>query len=309
MRVVFFGTPAFAVPSLEALHAAGHDVAAVVTQPDRPHGRSRSVLVPPPVKVAALARGLAVLQPERPAGAAFEATLTSLAADLGVVVAYGHVLRPGVLATARLGMVNVHASLLPRWRGAAPIVWAIHAGDRETGVSIMRMTAGLDSGPVWATRSVPIEDHTTAGTLTAALATLGAQLLLATLPRIADGQDPVAQDQALVTLAPKLTRGSGRIDWTRPAEAIAQQVRAFDPAPGAWSVLEGTEVKVFGACALAGPRVDEPAGTVLDAGASLRVATGEGTVEIQEIQPAGKRRQSVADLVRGRGIQAGTRFT
>lgn len=308
MRVAFFGTPAFAVPSLDAILAAGYDVAAVVTQPDRPQGRSRSTLVAPPVKDAAVARGIPVLQPERPAGDPFERELAALDPDLAIVVAYGHLLRPHVLAIPRLGMVNVHASLLPRWRGAAPIAWAIAAGDRETGVSIMRMTAGLDSGPVWATRATAIGDTTTVGELTTRLAHLGAALLVETLPAITSGVEPQPQDEAAVTLAPKVGHHIARVDWTLAADELARRIRAFDPAPGAWTMLDGVQVKLFGPGSEAAPRALAPAGTVLSTAGGLRVATGQGVLVVREVHPAGKRRQPVDEWVRGRGIDPGTRF-
>lgn len=310
MRVVFFGTPAFAVPSLQALLDGGHDVAAVVTQPDRPQGRSRSTLVPPPVKTAALAAGVPVVQPERPRGDAFLAWLRGLEADLGVVAAYGHLLRPEVLAAPRLGMVNVHASLLPRWRGAAPIEWAIHAGDRETGISIMRMEAGLDSGPVYLRRATPISDDDTAATVTARLAALGAAALLEALPAVARGDAPEPQDPAGVTLAPKRDRATARVDWSREARAVSAHVRAFDPWPGAWTTLGAAEVKLFGGRedGTAGGRVGGTPGEVLATTPELLVACGEGAVRIAEVQPAGKTRMAARDWANGGGVRAGERF-
>ena len=197
MRIIFFGTPEFAVPSLDTLRRGGHEVAAVVTQPDRPHGRSRSKLVPPPVKVAALAAGLEVLQPDRPVGDLFAATLRHHRADLGVVAAYGHILKPDILAIPARGMINVHASLLPRWRGAAPIQAAILHGDRVTGVSIMQMEAGLDSGPVYLRRELPIGAEDTADILTLRLAELGAEALLEVVDALEGGNlAPEAQREA-----------------------------------------------------------------------------------------------------------------
>ncbi len=307
MRIVFFGTPGFAARSLSALLREGHDVAGVVTQPDRPHGRSRSTLVPPPVKLLAESAGLPVLQPERPAGDVFLASLRRLEPTLGVVVAYGHILRPEVLGVPQSGMINVHASLLPRLRGAAPIPWAIANGDPETGVTIMQMEAGLDSGPVLHRMRTPIDIDDTAGTLTERLADLGATALLETLPCLAAGAiRPEAQDHALATFAPKIDRATARIDWENDAGTVARQIRAFDPAPGAWTTLEGLELKLFGARA-----VDDDggeAGTVLLADGGLRVAAGRGAVEISEAQPAGRRRIGVREWVHGRGVAAGARF-
>ena len=309
MRILFFGTPGFAVPSLRALVGAGHDVAAVVTQPDRSTGRSRSVVVPPAVKVAAEELGLDVLQPEKPVGVQLIDQLSALEADLGVVVAYGHILRPQLLRIPGLGMINVHASLLPRWRGAAPIQWAIQAGDRSTGVTIMQMEAGLDSGPVWHTRSVPIGPADTGGILTERLSLLGAEALLEALPRLTSGARPVVQDETGVTLAPKIDRSTARIDWSGSAAQLAHHVAAFDPVPGAWARLDQADVKLFQAQAGAKGAKDESPGAVLRAEGVLEIATGEGTLTVNEVQPAGKKRQSVAEWVRGRGITAGARFT
>ncbi len=309
MRIIFFGTPEFAVPSLQALLGSGHEVVAVVTQPDRPHGRSRSVVVAPPVKDAALAAGLPVLQPDKPVGAQFIDQLNAFPADLGVVVAYGHILRPQVLALPRLGMINVHASLLPRWRGAAPIQWAIRTGDRDTGVTIMQMEAGLDSGPVWHTRSTPIDAHETGGTLTSRLSVLGAETLLEALPLLGSGARPVTQDEAGVTLAPKIDRGVARIDWSQSAETLAHHVAAFDPVPGAWGTVAGGDVKVFKAGRAGRAGRAGTAGTVLRADDELHIDTGDGVLTVGEVQPAGKKRQPVSEWVRGRGIAVGARFT
>lgn len=309
MRVVFFGTPQFAVPSLTALLDHGVDVAAVVTQPDRPRGRSHSTLVPPPVKQVAVARGITVLQPERPRGEDFLGAMRALHADLGVVVAYGHLLRAELLAIPRLGMVNVHASLLPRWRGAAPIHWAILTGDSETGVSIMRVEAGLDTGAVWHSLRTPIGDSDTTGVLFERLSQLGAQGLIDALPRIADGVEPAPQAEFGVTHAPKIDRTTARIDWTRGARAISQLVRAMDPAPGAWTTIGGAEVKLFGADVLRDLEVSDEPGVIDPAsGAPLLVSTREGTLAVHEVQPAGRRRMTAADWLRGGGAADGASF-
>ena len=306
MRVVFFGTPEFAVPSLRALLEEGFDVAGVVTQPDRPQGRSRSALVPPPIKTVALEEGLPLLQPERPIGP-FAEELKALAPDLGVVVAYGHILKPEILAIAPLGMINVHASLLPRWRGAAPIAWAILNGDELTGVSIMQMESGLDSGPVLHQIETEVPADETAGELTERLAELGAEALVEVLMLIEAGAArPVPQDEAFATYAPKVDRALARLEWSRDAATLARSVRAFDPAPGAWASLEGHEVKFFGG------RISNaggPPGTVIAAGESLVIAAEVGALEVAEVQPAGKRRMPVAEWVRGRGVAEGQRFT
>ncbi len=303
MRIVFFGTPAFAVPSLRALLRERYQVVGVVTQPDRPQGRSRSTLVPPPVKQEAERSGIPVLQPDRPLGDVFLAGLRHLEPGLGVVVAYGHLLRPAVLSLPAMGMINVHASLLPRWRGAAPIQHAILAGDRETGVSIMQMEAGLDSGPVLHRIATPLDPRETAGSLAARLAELGATALVDALSLLAAGfATPEPQESAGMTLAPKIVREQARLDWRRDAPALARQVHAFDPAPGAWATMADLPVKLFGAQAT--EQSGEP-GRVLAAGDQLVVGTGRGALAVREVQPAGKSRLPVTDWVRGRGVTLG----
>jgi methionyl-tRNA formyltransferase len=306
MRIVFFGTPEFAVASLRALVRERFTVAGVVTQPDKPHGRSRSTLVPPPVKTAALEAGLPVLQPTRPVGDLFLAALRRLEPDLGVVVAYGHILRREVLDAPPRGMINVHASLLPRFRGAAPIQHAILAGDRETGISIMRMEEGLDSGPVLHRLATPIGDGETAGTLTPRLAALGATALVEALSLLSAGSvKPQPQDESRATYAPKVSRESARLDWSRDAAAVERQIRAFDPLPGAWTTLDGAPVKLFGALPAVGS--GDP-GAVLAASDRLVIAAGSGALAVREVQPAGRNRLTVEEWVRGRGISAGSRF-
>jgi methionyl-tRNA formyltransferase len=304
MRVVFFGTPEFAVPSLRALLRRRIDVAAVVTQPDKPQGRSRSTLVPPPVKIVAEDAGLTVLQPERPTGDLFVAGLRHLRADLGIVIAYGHILRPDVLAAPAHGMINVHASLLPRWRGAAPIPWSILAGDTETGITIMQMEKGLDSGPMLQRATTPIGPEETGGALADRLADLGAATLIATLDCMMKGETitPEPQNPALATYAPKVDRSTTQLAFTNGAEVVARTIRAFDPTPGAWTTIGGTPVKLFGARPLA--TSGEP-GRVLEADRTLVVGCGADAVEVREVQPAGKARMSVAAWVRGRGVRAG----
>jgi methionyl-tRNA formyltransferase len=306
MRAVFFGTPAFAVPSLDALRAAQIDVAAVVTQPDRPIGRSHSSLVAPPVKQRAAALGIPVWQPERPRGDEFLAKLRAVHADIGVVVAYGHLLLPELLAIPRLGCVNVHASLLPRWRGAAPIQWAILRGDPESGVSIMRVERGLDTGAVWHERETAISDVDTAATLTDRLAQLGAEALIEALPRIAAGAEPREQDAVGATLAPKIHRQHARIAWSDPAHAVACRIRAMDPAPGAWTTVGAADIKLFGAEVVnAG---DGAPGAMRIQDDQLLASAGGGAVLIREAQPAGRRRMRAIDWFRGASLAPGARF-
>ena len=306
MRIVFFGTPEFAVPSFQALVQSRFSVACVVTQPDKPQGRSRSELVSPPTKAAARAAGVPVLQPVRPVGDVFIASLRRLEPDLGVVVAYGHILRPEVLSIPPRGMINVHASLLPRYRGAAPIQHAILRGEIETGVSIMQMEPGLDSGPVLHRVATSIEADETAGELMTRLAQLGATGLIEALSLISGGvarAEP--QDHTRATYAPKIDREMAKLVWERDATTLVRQVRAFDPAPGAWAMLNGGLLKVFGAREV--PGTGEP-GAVLAAGDRMVVAAGRGAIAIQEVQPAGRTRIPVAAWVRGRGITPGQRL-
>ncbi len=293
MRVVFFGTPEFAVPSLEALLGEGFDVVAAVTQPDKPQGRSRSTAVPPPVKTAAEAEDVPVLQPERPSDPAFLERLRALAPDVGVVVAYGHILKPDLLALPRRGMINLHPSLLPELRGAAPVEWAI-------------LNEGLDSGPILLQIPHDVDPDVTGGELSEHLSEMGAQALVEALALFqTSGLEPHPQEHARATYAPKLTRDTARILWAEPAERVSRLIRALDPRPGAWTELDGREVKLFGARV-----VDDrgPPGEVRKTEDGLRITTGRGAVQVEEVQPAGKPRMPAADWVRGRGAQAGQRF-
>src|SRR5216117_3139994 len=319
MRVVFFGTPEFAVPSLRALVGEGFDVVAVVTQPDAPQGRSRSKLIPPPVKVAAEAEELTVFQPQKPTDGAFLLRLRELRPDIGVVVAYGHILKPELLALPPRGMVNVHPSLLPGLRGAAPVEWAIIRGHETTGVSIMQLDAGMDSGPVLHQIPHRIPPDVTAGELSAHLAEMGAQALVETLTMLEQSDpppQPVPQHEDRATFAPKLTREIARIDWTKDARTIGCLIRGLDPRPGAWTELNGSEIKLFN------PKVNEPPfpgtgapGEVLAADQSLLIATGPfkdaagGTVEIFEVQPTGKARMRTDEWLRGARIKPGMKFS
>ena len=306
MRILFFGTPAFAVASLRALLRERFTIAGVVTQPDKPHGRSRSELVPPPVKVFAQAQGIPVLQPVRPVGDVFATSLRRLEAELGIVVAYGHILRPEILAIPPHGMINVHASLLPRYRGAAPIQHAILRGEAETGITIMQMEAGLDSGPMLHRVATAIGPDETAGQLAERLAELGGAALIEALSLISGGlARPQPQDHARATLAPKIDREMARLVWERDAATLVRQVRAFDPAPGAWTTLNGGVLKLFTAREV--PGTGEP-GDVLAAGERLVVAAGRGAIAVNEVQPAGKNRLPVEAWVRGRGVAAGQRL-
>jgi len=306
VRVVFFGTPEFAVPSLEALLGEGFDVVTVVTQPDKPQGRSRSTAVPPPVKTAADAEDVPVLQPERPSDPAFVARLRALAPDVGVVVAYGHILKPDLLGLPRHGMINLHPSLLPELRGAAPVEWAILNGLKQTGVTIMRMEEGLDSGPILLQIPHVIDPEVTGGELSEHLSEMGAQALVEALALFdTNGLQPHPQEHARATYAPKLTRETAHIRWADPSERVARLIRALDPRPGAWTELDGREVKLFGARVVEGRGAPGEVQTTHD---GLRITTGHGAVQVEAVQPAGKARMAAAEWVRGRGTQAGQRF-
>ncbi len=306
MRVLFFGTPDFAVPSLRALVGEGFDVAAVVTRPDRPTGRHRSHASPSAVKLAALAEELTVLQPERPAAPEFRDQAAALAPEISVVAAYGHILPQALLDVPRLGSVNVHASLLPALRGAAPIQRAILEGCTQTGITIMRMDAGMDTGPILHQVPTAIAADETGGELTVRLAELGAEALIEALTLMEEtGLEPRPQDHALATLAPKIRRDEERIDWSGAADAVARKIRAFDPKPGAWTARGGDDagaLKLFGGKVVEGG--GEP-GRVLRADEALWVACGSGAVAASEVQPAGRARMAVRDFVNGRGIAAG----
>jgi methionyl-tRNA formyltransferase len=308
MRVLFWGTPDFATPALRALLGEGIDVVGVVTQPDKPQGRSRSTLVPPPVKVVAIEEDLHVLQPEKPRGEAFVSTMRELAPDLSVVVAYGHILPKEVIDLPPMGTLNIHASLLPRWRGAAPIQASILGGDRESGVSIMRMVPALDAGPVLLQAGTEILDDETGGELTLRLSELGALAIVEALTLVALGDARgQPQDESKVTYAGKLGRENARIDWTRPAVDVSRVIRAFDPDPGAHSRLRDNEVKLFGARIATDARGDP--GTVLAIDEmGILVACGTGGVRIGYAHPAGRRRLASLDWAQGRGVAAGDVF-
>ncbi|TVR55836.1 MAG: methionyl-tRNA formyltransferase [Gemmatimonadales bacterium] len=324
MRIVFWGTPDFAVPSLRALLGEGHDVVGVVTQPDRPAGRGRKLRASP-VKEVAVEEGLPVLTPHRPRGEDFLEELRTLAPELSVVVAYGHILRPEVLDLPPRGSVNVHASLLPELRGAAPVNWAVIRGHARTGITIMRMTEGMDEGPILLQRELPIGPEDSATGLYLRLSELGASALLEALALMELGTlEEREQEHSRATYAPKVDRETARIDWTRPAPEVADHVRGMDMVPGAWSVLGDDPVKLFRPKLVeesppeplpnqgegsAGPAPGEP-GTVLlaDPDRGLVVATGAGAVRFDEVQPAGKRRMPARDWLLGGKVQPGARF-
>jgi methionyl-tRNA formyltransferase len=302
LRLAFMGTPDFAVPSLQALIGAGHDVTAVYCQPSRPAGRGHRPL-PSPVQQAAEAAGIVVHTPAR-LDAEAAAEFAALALDIAVVVAYGLILPKAVLAAPRLGCLNIHASLLPRWRGAAPIQRAILAGDSETGITIMQMDEGLDTGPMLLQQAVAIGLRTTAQQLHDALAALGARLILDALDGVAQGS-LLAQRQPTggVTYAKKLRREEGALDWRQPAAQLERAVRAFDPWPGAWFEQRGERIKVL-AAELAMPRAGAAPGTVLDD--RLAIQCGTGALRPLTLQRPSRAAQDVEAFLRGFAIAAGT---
>jgi methionyl-tRNA formyltransferase len=288
MRLVFAGAPDFAVPALNALHEAGHTIAAVFTQPDRPAGRGQK-LTPTPVALRAAALDLPVHKPLK-LDAAAQATLRALAPEAMVVVAYGLILPQAVLDIPAHGCINIHASLLPRWRGAAPIARAIEAGDSETGITIMRMDKGLDTGPMLLREAVPIGDDTTAARLHDTLAALGGRMIVDALARLAAGRlraEPQPGEGA--TYAKKLSKEEARVDWNRPAVELARRIRAFNPAPVAWTELEGERIRLWNARALRLPATAAPGTVLAKNGNGIHVATGDGVVVVTEIQRPGGR--------------------
>ena len=312
MRVLFWGTSDFATPALRALIEEGFDVIGAVTQPDRPVGRSRSRFAASPVKQTALAEGIPLLQPERPRGPEFLREIGALEPDISVVPAYGHILPADVIAVPARGTINIHASLLPKLRGASPIQAAIREGYRETGVTIMRMVPSLDAGPIILQARTPIAEDETYGELALRLSELGALALIEGLTLIELGKaNERPQDEAAATYAGKIDREMVRVNWQEGAGVVARLIRAYDPTPGAITSLRGLEVKLFGAKATE-ERGDEggiPSGQVLEVReCGMLVACGDGAVCVAYAQPAGKRRLSVEEWARGRGVKPGDRF-
>ncbi len=308
MRLVFFGSPEFAVPSLEAVVRAGHHVAAVITQPDRPAGRGLQP-TPSPVKQRAHELGLAVMQPERIRDAEFIECIRALEPDAGVVVGYGKIIPPAVFQIPKHGIVNVHASLLPRYRGAAPIEWAIANGETRTGVTTIRIDEGLDTGDILLQRETEIGPEETAIELRSRLAEMGAELLLETLAGLEAGAiQPRPQDHAQATLAPMLRKEDGRIDWNRTAAEIARRVRAFVPWPGAYTWLRGKLLHLWRARPITAASPGPPA-TLVSAGERLLACCGQGTaLEILELQLEGRKRMSAAEFLRGFRLKQNERF-
>ena len=310
LKAIFLGTPEFAIPSLRAVLDVV-EVLAVVTQPDRPRGRGRQV-APPPVAAVARALGLRVLQPTRLNDPAVLDTLRTLRPDIIMTVAYGKIIPPAILTLPPLGCINVHPSLLPKYRGASPIQSAIADGQRETGVTIMYQSEALDAGDIILQRRVPIEPYDTAQTLEARLADEGARALVEALRLIAGSTAPrIPQDASAATYVKKLTKENGRLDWTRPARALANVIRAMDPWPSAYTTHRGRLLKIWKGTAIEnGPPGPARPGAVVEVrrGEGFVVATGEGALLVTEVQPEGRRRMTADDYVRGARLEVGERL-
>lgn len=300
LRIIFAGTPDFAARHLDALLSSGHNVVGVFTQPDRPAGRGKK-LMPGPVKALAEEHGLPVFQPASLRPEENQQLVADLNADVMVVVAYGLILPKAVLDMPRLGCINVHGSLLPRWRGAAPIQRSLWAGDAETGVTIMKMDVGLDTGDMLYKLSCPITPEDTSATLYDKLAELGPQGLIKTLEQLAEGTaKPEVQDEALVTYAEKLSKDEALLDWALPAAQLERCIRAFNPWPVSWMVIDDQPVKVWKASVLES-HVQAAPGTIVEANKQgIQVATAEGILNLESLQPAGKKAMSVQDLLNSR---------
>jgi methionyl-tRNA formyltransferase len=308
LRIVFFGTPDFAVPTLEALRSSSHPVISVVTQPDRPKGRGQR-LTEGSVKAHAQASGITVLQPASLKNPVFLDALSALQPDLGVVAAYGKILSEAVLRIPRLGMINVHASLLPKYRGAAPIHRAVAAGEPETGVTIMRVVKALDAGPMLATVHRPIGPDDTSVEVENDLAHLGARLLVEVVDGLSAGpvnEEP--QDDRLATYAHRLTKEDGLIDWTQPAQVVHDLVRGMQPWPNAYSFLNGQRLILLRSSVDAASYTAAPGTVLLARSQDLLIAAGRGAIRVQELQPEGRRPMGVAPFLAGHAVTPGARF-
>jgi methionyl-tRNA formyltransferase len=300
------GTPDFSVPALEALGKSGHDIALVVTQPDRPKGRGRR-LSPSPVKQTAIRLGYPVIQPESVRTDGFADQLKSLDPDIIVVIAYGHILSKTILSIPRIGAINIHASLLPRYRGSAPIQWAIINGEKESGVTAMMMDEGVDTGDILLSSRLEIGPDETSASLHDRLAALGADLLIRVLDRFEAGSiESVPQDHRRATYAPLLRKKDGRIDWSKPAKKIDSHIRGVSPWPGAYTFHNEKRLKIFSAKPLS-KEVDVPPGTVVESfSGELWIAAGKGLLSILEVQSASGKRLGITDFLRGHAISPGT---
>jgi methionyl-tRNA formyltransferase len=307
MRLIFAGTPEFAARSLQALIAAGHDIPLVLTQPDRPAGRGMK-LQPSPVKAVALVAGLTTAQPENLKSEAARQLIGDARADVMVVAAYGLILPQAVLDLPSLGCVNIHASLLPRWRGAAPIHRAIEAGDNETGITLMQMDKGLDTGAMLSRAAIPILDTDTTGNLHNRLAELGAHEIVHLLPELAAGHvRATPQDDAMASYAAKISKDEARLDWSRPAAELERRIRAFNPFPGAYGVLAGATLKIWKARPATGSGVPGQILALTDS--TLLIACGEGALAVTEVQQAGGKRLPISAFLAGHALKPGDVLT
>ena len=307
-NIVFMGTPAFAVPTLSALYDSHHSVLQVVTQPDRPKGRGRT-LTPPPVKVAAQDFGIPVVQPDKVKTDVFVEFISQLHPDLLIVTAYGHILPKVILEIPILGCINVHASVLPKYRGAAPIHWAIINGEKETGITTMMMDVGMDTGDILLIQKEPIHPEDTAATLHDRLATLGAKVLIDTLTQLADGHlKATPQDNSKATVAPMLKKEDGRIDWNRPASEIVNQIRGMTPWPGTFAYIGKKRIKIFKALPVAAEMTGAPGTVLIGFPDELRIATGDGVLSVLEVQSEAGRRLNIKDYLLGHPVEPGIKL-
>jgi methionyl-tRNA formyltransferase len=305
-KIIYMGTPDFAVPALKALVESGYDVLAAVTQPDRPKGRGKKIVFSP-VKQVATDYGIKVLQPERVSASQFLDMIRDMAPDLIIVVAFGQILRRALLDVPTFGIVNIHASLLPKYRGAAPIQWAILNNEVKTGLTAMRMEEGLDSGPIFLQEEVPILPDETTGQLHDRLAMLTGDFLIRTLEGLAEDRlMERAQDHAVATHAPKIDRAMSLVRWDQPAESVSALVRALDPWPGAFTMLNGKEIKLFSSHVTDKERIGLPGRITGQGEHTLEVETGKGRVQIRELQLPGKKRLPAVDFLRGFPLDKGT---
>lgn len=312
MRVLFWGTPEFATAPLRALLGEGFEVIGVVTQPDKPQGRSRK-MTPPPVKLIALEEKIPCFQPATPKDDEFFATIEAMQPDISIVVAYGHILSRKIIDLPRLGTLNIHASLLPLLRGAAPIQAAVRQGFKQTGVTIMRMEPALDAGPIILTATVPVLDDETYGELQNRLSELGALTLIEALAMISLGtQEETKQDDSLATYAGKVSRDDARVEWNDSADEVCRAIRAYDPKPGAYTNLHGTEIKLFGPRRVRPEKISgaslETPGQVIAVQEGVIVACADGAVCVRDVQPSGRSRMRSAEWARGRGVAVGDIF-
>jgi methionyl-tRNA formyltransferase len=308
MRILYLGSPAFAVAPLEMLAAAGYEIVGVVTQPDKPAGRKRQ-LSPPPVKEAAQRLGLPVLQPASLRDPAEVEQVAALRPDVGVIVAYGEILRQPMLEIPPLGYVNIHPSLLPLYRGPAPVAGAILAGERETGVTVMRLDEQMDSGPILAQATMPLLPTARTGPLTDELMRLGGRLLCDVLPRYAAGElELIPQDHSQATYTRMLNKASGAVDWSLPAQVIERMIRAYDPWPGAHTTWQGQQLKLLDAAVHADWTGTAPPGTLVGSDPGPLVATGSGALELRSVQPASKRPMQGSAWLRGQPEASGQRL-